>query len=396
MPHAVSFLRYQVQHRMRPEISAAIRELTYPELVDAPKTHNRPHIRGLRSSVVFVTHEHNETETSDMQEQFSHTNQFEVRMCVQVLIYLLQQGYRTDDIVVLTPYLGQLLEIRRAISTQLQGITASLGEQDAADLDRQDTVEHVDTALSTSQQSIRVSTVDNFQGEEAKIVVASLVRSNNDHKVGFVADPERVNVLLSRARDGMILIGDLGCFLQCPLPRVRTYWERLATIIRSQGLVCAGLPTRCVKHPDHVQLLRTPGEFLKHSPKGGCQELCASSLPCGHACPFQCHPTDIHPTIKCQVEFGMVCDIGHNWTRLCHEPHSCKVCARQRELARLKQLAAQQANDKLRSLREELDRKREDVENRRIVQKAELEAKDALDNLQVRIVELLRLFSTII
>ena len=35
------------QHRMRPEISFLIRSLTYPNLIDAPKTQGRPDIRGL-------------------------------------------------------------------------------------------------------------------------------------------------------------------------------------------------------------------------------------------------------------------------------------------------------------------------------------------------------------
>ena len=41
-PHQVL---YQ-QHRMRPEISALVRQLTYPDLVDAPNTQGRPDLRG--------------------------------------------------------------------------------------------------------------------------------------------------------------------------------------------------------------------------------------------------------------------------------------------------------------------------------------------------------------
>ncbi|MGA2058567.1 MAG: AAA domain-containing protein [Bradyrhizobium sp.] len=54
------------------------------------------------------------------------------------------------------------------------------------------------------------ATVDEFQGSEADIVVASLVR-NNDEKIGkglgFLADDRRVNVLLSRARHKLVLVG---------------------------------------------------------------------------------------------------------------------------------------------------------------------------------------------
>lgn len=58
---------------------------------------------------------------------------------------------------------------------------------------------------------MRVSTVDNFQGEEARIVIASLVRSNAAGKIGFLGEPQRVNVLLSRARDALILVGNPHC-----------------------------------------------------------------------------------------------------------------------------------------------------------------------------------------
>ena len=56
--------------------------------------------------------------------------------------------------------------------------------------------------------SVRVATIDNYQGEEADIVIASLVRSNPEHVIGFLKEPERINVLLSRARVCEIIIGN--------------------------------------------------------------------------------------------------------------------------------------------------------------------------------------------
>jgi hypothetical protein len=63
----------------------------------------------------------------------------------------------------------------------------------------------------TPRDAVRASTVDNFQGEEANIIIASLVRSNAAGKLGFLNEPQRVNVLLSRARDALILIGNANC-----------------------------------------------------------------------------------------------------------------------------------------------------------------------------------------
>ncbi|KAH0128691.1 P-loop containing nucleoside triphosphate hydrolase protein, partial [Aureobasidium melanogenum] len=41
------------QHRMRPEISDLVRQLTYPDLIDAPKTQHRPDLRGFSDNVIF-------------------------------------------------------------------------------------------------------------------------------------------------------------------------------------------------------------------------------------------------------------------------------------------------------------------------------------------------------
>jgi hypothetical protein len=53
-------------------------------------------------------------------------------------------------------------------------------------------------------------TVDNFQGEEATIVIVSLVRntSSGSHgAIGFLKSPNRTNVLLSRAKHGLFMLG---------------------------------------------------------------------------------------------------------------------------------------------------------------------------------------------
>ena len=54
--------------------------------------------------------------------------------------------------------------------------------------------------------------VDNFQGEENRIIILSLVRSNMDNRLGYVAIDNRVCVALSRARDGFYVIGNFDFF----------------------------------------------------------------------------------------------------------------------------------------------------------------------------------------
>ena len=83
-----------------------------------------------------------------------------------------------------------------------------------SDLDREELVkeglhEDVDIVVdrpikSNEVEGVRVSTVDNYQGEESDIVIISLVRSNKSGDIGFMKEPQRVNVMLSRARNGYI------------------------------------------------------------------------------------------------------------------------------------------------------------------------------------------------
>lgn len=56
-----------------------------------------------------------------------------------------------------------------------------------------------------------VSTVDSFQGQEADIVIISTVRSR---RIGFVDDPNRINVALTRAKRVVRIVGNLSLFSQ--------------------------------------------------------------------------------------------------------------------------------------------------------------------------------------
>eukprot|EP01033_Poteriospumella_lacustris_P015308 gene15308-10946_t len=104
------------QHRMRPEISRYLRE-TYPQLRDGAGTLKRDNIRGMSRNVAFITHSAPESGGEDSLglKTLSKTNNFEVEMILSMVKYLLQQGYQKGDIVILTPYLGQLLQLRTAI-----------------------------------------------------------------------------------------------------------------------------------------------------------------------------------------------------------------------------------------------------------------------------------------
>ena len=121
-----------IQHRMRPEISAIVRQTTYPELKDQPSVEGRPEVRGLAGNVQFITHTQPEQGDEDSATMLtsSKVNMHECGMVVGVAKYLLQQGYAPCDVVVLTPYLGQLAVIQRALGKLNIGV--AIGDNDRA------------------------------------------------------------------------------------------------------------------------------------------------------------------------------------------------------------------------------------------------------------------------
>lgn len=58
-------------------------------------------------------------------------------------------------------------------------------------------------------KGIHITQVDTFQGEENRIILLSLVRSNAAKKIGFLSTENRVCVALSRARDGLYIFGNM-------------------------------------------------------------------------------------------------------------------------------------------------------------------------------------------
>src|SRR6266404_5888171 len=70
--------------------------------------------------------------------------------------------------------------------------------------------------LLNDVSELEIDTVDGFQGREKEAVVVSLVRSNEQGDLGFVADIRRINVALTRARKKLIVVGDSATIARHP------------------------------------------------------------------------------------------------------------------------------------------------------------------------------------
>jgi len=154
-----------VQHRMRPEISALVRHLTYPDLQDAPKTKNRPDLRGVRDNIVFINHAQLEdslpdiADDSDFGSNTSKQNTYEVRMVLKIVRYLAQQGYSTEEMVVLTPYLGQLSKLRKELQRDSEADPV-LNDLDSYDLIRAGLL--TAGAAEPTKRRLRLATIGNI------------------------------------------------------------------------------------------------------------------------------------------------------------------------------------------------------------------------------------------
>jgi superfamily I DNA and/or RNA helicase len=74
---------------------------------------------------------------------------------------------------------------------------------------------------------LEIDSVDGFQGREKEAVVISLVRSNAEREIGFLADVRRMNVALTRARRKLLVVGDSATLAVDPFYlRLLEYFEQ--------------------------------------------------------------------------------------------------------------------------------------------------------------------------
>eukprot|EP01116_Phalansterium_solitarium_P018155 TRINITY_DN470_c1_g1_i1.p1 TRINITY_DN470_c1_g1~~TRINITY_DN470_c1_g1_i1.p1 ORF type:complete len:1056 (-),score=297.03 TRINITY_DN470_c1_g1_i1:420-3587(-) len=122
----------------------------------------------------------------------SYLNRTEATACEKIVTHMLRCGVQPGQIGVITPYEGQ-----RAFLTNNMTRTGSMRPQ--------------------LYKEIEVASVDSFQGREKDFIILSCVRSNEHQGIGFLNDPRRLNVALTRARFGIVVLGNPKVLSKQPL-----------------------------------------------------------------------------------------------------------------------------------------------------------------------------------
>ncbi|XP_033724517.1 NFX1-type zinc finger-containing protein 1-like [Pecten maximus] len=320
------FQQLQFQHRMRPEIADLLTPTIYRELQNHSSVMEIEDIKGMEHNVYFLNH--NEKEHADSnQDVKSHKNQHEVDFIAQLYRYLRLQGYGSEDITVLTTYKEQERLLKTAI-LEIEKAEKFVSDKNERKCDTNkggdsNNCKDVKCTLNNEDfEKARVTTVDNFQGEENTIILLSLVRSNSKQTIGFLKESNRICVALSRAKAGLYVIGD------CSLLRTKNnLWRQILEKAESNGFIGTSLTLRCRNHPQNKTNVSRASDFQK-VPSGGCSLKCSAKLICGHECPLMCHADDPdHDRRPCTAICDKPCSLGHKCQSRCsHCRGNCSPC----------------------------------------------------------------------
>ena len=309
-----------IQRRMHPEIAHILRATLYPFLEDHETVLNSDPVPGMKDRIWWLNHQEPE-DTADPQSPMatSFSNAFEVEMVAGLVEYLVNSNeYDFKDITILTPYNRQLA----ALTERFNGICSLwLSERDREKLIDEGLLDPLVSSLKTKTDipianMLKVATIDNFQGEESRVVILSTVRSNPEGRVGFLRTSNRINVACSRARNGFYVIGDASIMGKVDM------WQKIRDHLAAREKIGREFRTCCPRHPNRTFLIHSPEQWRSISE---CPYSCNAELACGHNCRMKCHPLSLHERIGCDqpcLRIHTAC--GHPCKKTCGEP--CGEC----------------------------------------------------------------------
>ncbi|KAL8196213.1 hypothetical protein R6Q57_025213 [Mikania cordata] len=206
-------IRLQVQYRMHPSLSEFPSNNFYEGTLQNGVTINERQSTGIdfpwpvpnRPMFFYVQMGQEEISASGT----SYLNRTEAANVEKIVTTFLRSGVVPSQIGVITPYEGQ-----RAYIVNYMSRNGALRQQ--------------------LYKDIEVASVDSFQGREKDYIILSCVRSNEHQGIGFLNDPRRLNVALTRARYGIVILGNPKVLSKQPL------WNGLLTHYKEHECLVEG------------------------------------------------------------------------------------------------------------------------------------------------------------
>lgn len=123
-----------------------------------------------------------------IEEQTSYLNDPEAQQVVSLLENIIaSEDPSIQSIGIISPYAAQVQLIQGLVSNN----------------------KNLESQLSSQNIELEVKSVDGYQGRERDVIIFSAVRSNRQGKIGFLRDWRRMNVALTRAKNALVVVGDL-------------------------------------------------------------------------------------------------------------------------------------------------------------------------------------------
>mmetsp|Transcript_33307 Transcript_33307/g.42783 ORF Transcript_33307/g.42783 Transcript_33307/m.42783 type:complete len:241 (+) Transcript_33307:1189-1911(+) len=197
------------QYRMHPRIAEFSSMQFYAnKLSSQPRPEDRPLPSGFswpRKHIpvcfVSVTNDEGQFYESTVDEESTTSsikNEKEAEVLCCIVKDMVGSGHvKYEDIGVITPYSAQVKHI-----TDIAPSSVAMNNKDNGKK-LQDDVAEIDIS-----KFLEIKSVDGYQGREKEVIIISAVRSNEFAKVGFLSDWRRLNVAVTRAKRGIVVIGD--------------------------------------------------------------------------------------------------------------------------------------------------------------------------------------------
>ncbi|KAK1322133.1 hypothetical protein QJS10_CPA03g02525 [Acorus calamus] len=199
-----------VQYRMHPSISRFPNAMFYNNKIsDGPnvinKSYERRYLDGrMYGTYSFINVKHGKEVFDDWGR--SRMNMAEVAVVLNIVKILSKATATTGrplSVGVISPYKAQVVALQDRLGK---------------------------TYENQRDFTVKVKSIDGFQGSEEDVIIISTVRSSNHGSIGFLKNPRRTNVALTRARHCLWVLGN-----EPTLSKSRSIWGKLVEDAKDRG-----------------------------------------------------------------------------------------------------------------------------------------------------------------